>query len=71
VRSWDDIPEDQWIGGTIDFVPGEEFWTVEFDWMGLNGHIYHHPPEAITFDQFADIYEDLEALDIAFEVEDS
>lgn len=69
MRSWDDIPEDQWISGTIDFRPGTDVWTIEFDWMGLNGQVYHHSPEPIDLEEFKYIYEELKALDYVFEIE--
>ena len=69
MKSWEDIPTDQWIDGTIQFWPGQENWAVEFDWMGLNGHIYHRSPDEITFGDFADLYDELHEQDYEFEIE--
>ena len=72
MRHWDQIPPEQWVEGTILFRPGEEgIWTVEFDYIGLNGHHYHRSEDKMDFIDFVDLYDELGELDYEFDIEDT
>ncbi len=67
-RDWDEIPVSTWDNAELHISP-EGTFSVEFDYTGFNYHTYHFPETEIEFEDFLDIYDELQFWDIEFDVE--
>jgi Protein of unknown function, DUF600 len=67
-RHWSEIDQDTWEDISI-YITEEGNFSVEFDYVGLNGVEYHYPREEIDFEEFLEIYDEAIELDQEIEVE--
>lgn len=67
-RDWDEIPMSTWDNAQLKIHEDGTF-GVEFDYTGFNNRRYHHPEQQIEFEDFLDIYDELQFWDVEFEVE--
>ena len=67
-RNWDEIPTITWEDPVLHIHKDGTF-GIEFDYIGFNGHRYHFPEKEVDFGEWLDIYDELKALHIEFEVE--
>lgn len=66
-RDWEDIPSTTWENVELH-IDRDGTFSIEFDYIGFNYHHYHMPAQEIEFEEFLDVYDEMQSLDIEFEV---
>lgn len=65
---WETVPQESWEDITLR-VDDEGEWHVRFHYTDDLGNEHDYPEEAISWDEFLDIYDEAAALDQELEIE--